>query len=94
MRVLYLTHRLPYAPNRGDRIRAFHMLREMSRFAEVSLLSLVHDEEEVRQAGRVPFAARTMVVRVPRARNLARSLWSLPTDRPLTHVLLDAPGDG
>ncbi len=46
MRVLFLTHRLPYAPNRGDRIRAYHLLREMSRWADVSLFSLVHDDEE------------------------------------------------
>ena len=41
MRVLFLTHRLPYAPNRGDRIRAYHLLREMSQVAEVDLVSLV-----------------------------------------------------
>ena len=46
MKILFLTHRLPYAPNRGDRIRSFHLLREMSRFAEVSLFSLAHDDEE------------------------------------------------
>ena len=33
MNILFLTHRLPYAPNRGDRIRAYYLLREMSRFA-------------------------------------------------------------
>jgi len=43
----------PHAPNRGDRIRAFHMLREMSRFAEVSLFSLVHDEDEARTVGAI-----------------------------------------
>ena len=26
VRILFLTHRLPYAPNRGDRIRAYHVL--------------------------------------------------------------------
>ena len=30
MRVLFLTHRLPYAPNRGDRIRAYHILKASS----------------------------------------------------------------
>jgi predicted transcriptional regulator len=27
VRVLFLTHRLPYAPNRGDRIRASHLVQ-------------------------------------------------------------------
>ena len=46
MRVLVLTHRLPYAPNRGDRLRAFHMLQRLHSRAEVELVSLVHDDEE------------------------------------------------
>jgi sugar transferase (PEP-CTERM/EpsH1 system associated) len=92
MRILYLTHRLPYPPNRGDRIRAFYMLREMSRFAEVSLFSFVHDDNETRQAAGVPFARRTVVTRVSRAWNMARATAAVPTCRPLTHVLLDGRG--
>ena len=46
VRVLVLTHRLPYAPNRGDRLRAYHMLRGLATRAEVELVSLVHDEDE------------------------------------------------
>ena len=48
MRVLFLTHRLPYAPNRGDRARAHHLLLFLRTFAEVELVSLVHDPEETR----------------------------------------------
>ncbi|HUR54357.1 MAG TPA: hypothetical protein VMZ71_09510, partial [Gemmataceae bacterium] len=36
-RVLYLTHRVPYPPDKGDRIRNFHLLRQLSRRAEVWL---------------------------------------------------------
>ena len=43
MRVVFLTHRLPYAPNRGDRIRAYHLLRTLATEHEVHLVSLVHD---------------------------------------------------
>src|ERR1035437_6552719 len=46
MRVLFLTHRLPYAPDRGDRIRAYHILRVLAGAADVDLVSLVHDEAE------------------------------------------------
>jgi sugar transferase (PEP-CTERM/EpsH1 system associated) len=92
MNILFLTHRLPYAPNRGDRIRAYYLLREMSKFAEVSLFSLVHDDAEEREAGSVPFARDVSVARVLRWRNLAAGAIRLPTTRPLTHSLLDAPG--
>jgi sugar transferase (PEP-CTERM/EpsH1 system associated) len=92
VRILFLTHRLPYAPNRGDRIRAYYLLREMSRFAEVSLFSLVHDDEEWSQCGNVPFASDVTCRRVHRLPNLARAAARLATARPLTHSLLDAGG--
>jgi sugar transferase (PEP-CTERM/EpsH1 system associated) len=92
MRVWFLTHRLPYAPNRGDRIRAHHVLRWLHRRADVDLLSLVHDEDEERSA--MTMAGRAMSVHtgmVPRWRNRFSSLAVLPTGRPLTLSLLDAP---
>jgi sugar transferase (PEP-CTERM/EpsH1 system associated) len=91
MRVLFLTHRLPFAPNRGDRIRAYYLLREMSTFADVSLFSLVHDEEERERAAGMPFVSRIETASVPRLANLTRGALSLTTSRPLTHALLDAP---
>jgi sugar transferase (PEP-CTERM/EpsH1 system associated) len=92
MKILFLTHRLPYAPNRGDRIRAFHLLREMSRFAEVSLLSLTHDADELSHRDRVPFTREVTCLPVHRLRNMALAAARMPTSRPLTHSLLDAAG--
>ena len=43
-RVLYLTHRLPFPPDKGDRIRNFHVLRELSKVARVTLVSLADEE--------------------------------------------------
>jgi len=37
MRILFLAHRLPYPPNKGDRIRSFAELRALSRLHEVDL---------------------------------------------------------
>lgn len=93
MRVLFLTHRLPYAPNRGDRIRAFHIARTLAPMVDLDIVSLAHDAEEHNQAGRLEaLGARVTAVRVPHARNYAQGLLHLAGDRPLTHVLLDAPG--
>ena len=92
MRVLFLTHRLPYAPNRGDRIRAYYLLREMSRFARVTLFSFVHDDAELAEASKVPFADRVETVRVQPVLNAVRGVARLPTPTPLTHSLLDGGG--
>jgi sugar transferase (PEP-CTERM/EpsH1 system associated) len=92
MRVLFLTQRVPFAPNRGDRIRAFHMLQAMSTFASVSVFCFAHDAGEEAAARTVPFADHVVAVPVPRVRNLVRGVFQLATRKPLTHVLLDAPG--
>jgi sugar transferase (PEP-CTERM/EpsH1 system associated) len=93
MRVLFLTHRLPYAPNRGDRIRAYHVLKTLAGRAEVDLFSLVHDDDEASRAGDIGgLAASVTVARAPWLRNRLRGIAALPGRRTLTHVLLDAPG--
>jgi len=92
MRILVLTHRLPYAPNRGDRLRAYHMLQGLKDRAEVELVSLVHDDEEASHVDDVrAFVDRVHAVRVPTLRNYARAATRLMGDTPLTHSLLDAP---
>ena len=40
MRILYLCHRWPYPPDKGERIRAFHQIQGLARRHEVHLLSL------------------------------------------------------
>lgn len=50
MKVLVLAQRLPYAPNRGDRVRVYHMMREVAAHAQVDVGALVHDEEEASHA--------------------------------------------
>ncbi len=31
LRILYLCHRVPYPPDKGDKIRAFHQIRALSQ---------------------------------------------------------------
>ena len=42
-RVLYLTHRVPHPPDKGDRIRNYHVLREIAKVARVTLVSLADE---------------------------------------------------
>ena len=43
MRVLYLCHRIPYPPNKGDKIRAFHEIRALAARHEVDVYTLADD---------------------------------------------------
>lgn len=91
MRVLYLTHRLPYAPNRGDRIRALNTLRVLAPHASVDLVSLVHSREEEGHADDLrDLAASVTVARVSRIMGYGRAAIALLRDRPLTLALLDS----
>ena len=90
MRILFLTHRLPYAANRGDRIRAIHLLTFLSRHADVDLVSLVADDEEASHAGDLAgMTASVRVARTNRVRGYARALAALPGGGTVTHALLD-----
>jgi sugar transferase (PEP-CTERM/EpsH1 system associated) len=93
VRVLFLTHRVPYAPNRGDRVRAFQIVRSLAARAEVELVSLAHDRFELAQTARLEeLGVRAAAFLVPRLRNYGAAVAALAGPRPLTHVLLDAPG--
>ncbi len=41
--ILYLTHRAPYPPDKGDRIRNFHLLRTLAKHGRVWLGSLTDE---------------------------------------------------
>lgn len=47
MRVAYLCHRIPYPPNKGEKIRAFHQLRGLAGRHEVDLFTLVDDPRDM-----------------------------------------------
>lgn len=92
MRLLYLTHRLPFAPNRGDRIRAYHTLKMLRGRADVDVISLVHDEEEAAHAGDLSFLVSSVrTARVNAWRGRRRAVPALIAGRPLTHAFLDSP---
>lgn len=46
MKILFITSRLPYPPDRGDRLRAYNFLRAFSREHSVALLSFTESKEE------------------------------------------------
>jgi sugar transferase (PEP-CTERM/EpsH1 system associated) len=46
MRILCLTSRLPYPPNRGDRSRVFHFIKHLSSEHELSLVSFIAGDAE------------------------------------------------
>ena len=44
--ILFLAHRLPYPPDRGDRIRSWHVLQALAKLAPVHVCALIDDEAD------------------------------------------------
>jgi len=46
-KILYLVHRLPYPPNKGDKVRSYHLLRHLAAQHQVFLGTFVDDPEDM-----------------------------------------------
>ncbi|MFX1678183.1 TIGR03087 family PEP-CTERM/XrtA system glycosyltransferase [Mitsuaria sp. CC2] len=44
--ILYLVHRLPYPPNKGDKLRSYHLLKHLTAHHKVWLGTFVDDAED------------------------------------------------
>jgi polysaccharide biosynthesis protein PslH len=44
--LLFLAHRIPYPPNKGDKIRSYHLLRHLSERYRIHLGTFVDDPED------------------------------------------------
>lgn len=71
--VLFLAHRIPWPPNKGDKVRSFNILRHLARHHRVFLGCFVDQPEDVQHIGRLDeWCAGVHVVRLdPRLARLA-----------------------
>ena len=83
--LLFLPHRIPYPPNKGDKIRAYHMLRYLQRHFRVHLGTFIDCAEDLRYAEHMAAGcASSCFIRLhPRWARLS-SLRGLVTDEPLS----------
>ena len=44
--LLFLSHRIPYPPNKGDKIRSYHLLKQLARDYRVHLGTFVDDKAD------------------------------------------------
>ena len=83
--LLYLVHRLPYPPDKGDKIRSFHLLRYLAERHAVYLGAFIDDPADRTHAGALSAwcADSHFATLSPRAARL-RSLSGLVSGQPLT----------
>jgi sugar transferase (PEP-CTERM/EpsH1 system associated) len=85
VRILFLCHRVPFPPNKGDKIRAFNQLRAMSAHNTVDLFTLADQVEDMNHRDALLEYCETVTISriVPWTAKL-RALRYLATTQPLT----------
>jgi sugar transferase (PEP-CTERM/EpsH1 system associated) len=83
VRILVVTHRLPYPPTRGGKIRPFNVIRHLGARHEVTVASLARSDEEMRAgAGLGAHCAKVLAETVSAPAALARMVARLPSPGP------------
>lgn len=91
---LFLAHRIPYPPDRGDKIRSWHLLRHLGTLGRVHLACFADDEEDkahlpaLREA--MGGALGEAHVEVRTLGKAAAGLRALVTGKPVSLTLFDS----
>jgi sugar transferase (PEP-CTERM/EpsH1 system associated) len=85
--LLFLTHRIPYPPNKGDKIRSFHLLRHLASRFNVHLGCFFDDASDEPQIIRLrEFCAEVFCLPLTRTRKLARGIGGLMSGRSISEA--------
>jgi sugar transferase (PEP-CTERM/EpsH1 system associated) len=83
--LLFLSHRIPYPPDKGEKIRAWHIFRHLARSHRMHLGCFIDDSHDL---GYVPIlrdlCTDTACVRLDRRRQKLQALTRMRPGRPLT----------
>lgn len=90
--LLYLVHRIPYPPNKGDKIRSYHLLRHLSKTYRVHLGAFVDDEADWQYADELrKLCGETCLIGLNPGMARLKSLSGLMTGKPLTLAYYSSP---
>ncbi len=82
--ILFLTHRIPYPPDRGDKIRGFNIVRHLSTRKRVHVIAFADDSRDLkRKNGLAPFTGNRSIIWRSKPRWLA-ALQALAFRRPIS----------
>jgi sugar transferase (PEP-CTERM/EpsH1 system associated) len=91
--LLFLSHRIPYPPDKGEKIRAFHILRHLTRTHRIHLGCLIDDPQDWQHRDALrPLCADLACFPLARRRQKLRALLHLRPGRALTLDYFHHPG--
>ena len=90
MRIFFVCRRVPFPPDRGDKIATFNEIRHLSARHEVHVFCLADSARDLDNiAGLADYTSSVTAFPVEPARIKLRALMALPTSRPLSVAALD-----
>lgn len=91
--ILYLCHRIPYPPNKGDKIRSYNQVRFLSEHADVDLVTLADDPGDLaHESVLTQMCRRVEVFSLNRHLAKIRGMWELATGRSISQGYFYHPG--
>ena len=92
MNILYIAHRIPYPPNKGDKIRSFHQIRYLSARHRILVCALVDDPNDFRHERKLSrYCAQLHLVPVRRFWKKIFSLRGLISGRSMSALYFYEP---
>lgn len=84
MRILFLTSRLPYPVNRGDKLRSFNFLSRLGKKHSVTLLSFIESDKQIPYVEELKkYCAEVQVVKLSYWQSYLNCLLNIFSGRPL-----------
>lgn len=84
-KLLYLVHRIPYPPNKGDKIRSFHFLKALAEKYQIYLGAFIDDPDDKQYIDALkPFCQQSFCMDLQPKVGKLKSLTGLLTDEALS----------
>ena len=83
--VMFLVHRIPYPPNKGDKIRSYNILKKLSETYNVHLGAFVDQEEDLKYKDKVgEFCASYKIIKINKIKSRIKSLLGVINSKSFT----------
>ncbi len=90
--ILFLCHRIPFPPDRGDKIRSYHLLHRLAQIAPVHVGCFADDDRDMGFASDMAQVAASQCVLMRDRSKLVAGLTGLAKGQSLLVSLFDHPG--
>lgn len=91
-RLLFIAHRMPFPPDKGERVRAFNQIKALSSHFDLTLATLAHNSQDVQSAQALhAYCGKVLFTSMDRRVGLARGCWNLLTTRSVTEGFFHSP---